>query len=57
MVRNPDLFQQFERAGARLPGVHAHVPAQHFSDLVADREHRVERRHRLLEDHRDVLAA
>ena len=36
---------------------HAHVQPQHLGDLVADGEHRVERRHRLLEDHRDVLAA
>ena len=28
-----------------------------LGDLVADREHRVQRRHRLLEDHRDVGAA
>ena len=30
---------------------------QHLLDLEADGEHRVERRHRLLEDHRDVRAA
>ena len=34
-----------------------HVQPQHFLDLEADGEHRVERRHRLLEDHRDVGAA
>ena len=28
-----------------------------LGDLVADGEHRVQRRHRLLEDHRDVVAA
>src|SRR2546426_1272612 len=31
--------------------------AQHLADLEADREHRVERGHRLLEDHRDLGAA
>ena len=30
---------------------------QRFGDLLADRHHRVERRHRLLEDHRDLVAA
>jgi hypothetical protein len=38
-------------------GPHAFVQAQAFRDLLADREERVERRHRLLEDHRDVRAA
>ena len=31
--------------------------AQRFDDLKAHREHRVERGHRLLEDHADVAAA
>ena len=30
---------------------------QRLADLTADRQHRVEARHRLLEDHRDVVAA
>ena len=30
---------------------------QRLADLAADRQHRVEARHRLLEDHRDVVAA
>ena len=38
-----------ERRGARQ----AAVQHQRFGDLVADGEHRVERGHRLLEDHRD----
>jgi hypothetical protein len=33
------------------------VHPDHLGDLVADREDRVERRHRLLEDHRDPVAA
>ena len=33
------------------------VQLQRLGDLVADREHRVERRHRLLKDDRDVAAA
>ena len=33
------------------------VQPQRFGDLVADRQHRVERGHRLLKDHRNVVAA
>ena len=33
------------------------VEPHRLGDLVADREDRVERRHRLLEDHRDLVAA
>ena len=33
------------------------VQAHGFADLIADGEHRVERRHRLLKDHRDPVAA
>ena len=33
------------------------VPHDRLGDLLADREDRVERRHRLLEDHRDLGAA
>ena len=33
-------------------GVEIGVDAQHFVDLAADRHHRIERRHRLLKDHR-----
>ena len=33
------------------------VQRQHLGDLVADRVERIERRHRLLEDHRDARAA
>ena len=45
---------------ARCPGRlrrHRPVAAQHLGDLEADRVDWVERRHRLLEDHRDLRAA
>ena len=52
-----DAAHQFDRAleggGARA----ALVAGQHFSHLRADREGRVEAGHRLLEDHRDAIAA
>jgi hypothetical protein len=33
------------------------VPTQRLDNLVADRVYRIERRHRLLEHHRDETAA
>jgi hypothetical protein len=42
---------------ARRVGTHPLVQLQHFADLVAHRVQRVERRHRLLEDHADAAAA
>src|SRR6478609_5962529 len=39
-----------------LPG-RALVEHEHFGDLAADRGQRVERRHRLLENHRDAVAS
>ena len=39
------------RAAPR-PRVEIGVDAQHLVDLAADRDHRIERRHRLLKDHR-----
>ena len=37
--------------------IDAEVHRDGLGDLVADGEHRIEARHRLLEDHRDVAAA
>ena len=43
-----------DRRGRRTqPG----VQPQRFADLVAHREDRVQRRHRLLKDHRDIVSA
>ncbi len=44
-------------AGSRGRPVRAAVHDQGFRDLVADREHRIQRRHGLLEHERDVGAA
>ena len=41
----------------RLGAAHAAMDFQHLGDLVAHREHRVQRCHRLLEDHADAVAA
>ena len=40
-----------------VPAALGLVREDHFGDLHADREHRVQRRHRLLEHHADVVAA
>jgi hypothetical protein len=42
---------------ARLRSRKALVPSQRLGDLAADRVHRIERRHRLLKDHADAVAA
>ncbi len=52
-----DQFQHFDRAPAPRRRVHGLVQEQHLADLVSDREQRVERRHRLLENHRHLDAA
>ena len=56
-VGNADLLQHLDRAWRARRGVEPGVQAQRLDDLVADGEHRVQRGHRLLEDHRDAVAA
>ena len=52
-----DAVEQRDRAPAPVaPSSGAHAPDS-LLDLVADAHHRVERAHRVLEDHRDVRAA
>ena len=50
-VRDADVVEQLQRRRAGRLG-HVQVDAQAFGDLLADLHHRVERRHRILEDHR-----
>ena len=54
-----DLHQpeELEGARARLLPAQAAVDEQHLADLALDRVQRVERGHRLLEDHADAAAA
>jgi hypothetical protein len=52
-----DHVEQFDRP---LPGrlaVEAEMPAKRLDELAADRQHRVKRAHRVLEDHRDPRRA
>ena len=56
-VGDADQPQQLDGARARLRLAHAEMDEQRLHDLQADRQDRIERGHRLLEDHRDVAAA
>ena len=56
-VGNSDHVQQCDRPFARRATAEALMQDQGFADLVGDRQHRVQRRHRVLEDHRDLAAA
>src|SRR5258706_2332570 len=53
-VGNADFAQELEGAHPRLPSRHSEVLGQDLGELEADREHGVQRAHRLLEDHRNV---
>jgi len=54
---NPHHFQHLQRAGPCLGLALALVTHHGFGDLPADGVNRIERQRRLLEDHRDGLAA
>ena len=56
-IGNADLGQQFEDARARRRAGDAAVQQQNLADLLLDGVQRIERRHRLLEDDGDVVAA
>ena len=52
-----DPLEHLDRRASRASFVEAVVLDQHLGELGADLEARVERGHRVLEDHRDVAAA
>ena len=56
-VRNTDLLEELDRALARGVLLHVEVAPQRLRDLRSDLERRVQRRHRVLEDHRHLAAA
>ena len=56
-IGKADAVEQCNRLVARLRGRKTLVPAQRLGDLAADGVHRIERRHRLLKDHADAVAA
>ncbi len=53
---NVDLAQLVERDLAGIATADAAVRLEAFDHLLADGQHRVERHHRVLEDHRDLVA-
>ena len=53
-VGDAHVVQQLDRALVRRAAVEPQVEAHVLGELLADREHRVQRRVRVLEDHRDV---
>ena len=55
-IRQTDELEELDRTLAPGLSAEAHVDAQHFFDLEADGEARIEACHRLLEDHGNVLA-
>jgi hypothetical protein len=56
-LRDPDCLQELERAGLRDPHGHVTVQLDGLDQLLPDRVHGVQRRHRVLEDHRHLVAA
>ena len=54
---NTDRVERGDRALPCFVARHREMRAHGFGDLVADREDRIERAHRLLEDHADAAAA
>src|SRR5436190_15564057 len=56
-ARDADLVEQLCGPGPRRLAVHAEVRLERLADLPADGQHRIQRGHRVLEDHRDLAAA
>ena len=53
-IRDPHHLEQLARPRQRGRAGHAIVDADGFRDLIAERQDRIERGHRLLENHRDA---
>ena len=55
-IRDPDRSEHLRGALARLRSSQSETELQHLPHLSLDREHRVQRGHRILEDHRDLFS-
>jgi hypothetical protein len=53
-IGDADHVQQLDRPIRGLVALETLVPLEHLGDLGADPDDRVQRRHRILEDHRDL---
>ena len=56
-IRDPNRDERLKRGLARSPASHRTMRADRLDELPFDRHDRVQRGHRLLEDHRDIAAA
>ena len=56
-VRQMHIGEQGQGARTALLALHLFVKAENLVDLIADGHDRVQRGHRLLKDHRHLLAA
>ena len=56
-IRDPHRLEKFDSPYTRRRAVEPAMKLQHLGDLPPDGEKRVQRGHRLLEDHRDLVAA
>jgi hypothetical protein len=56
-IGNGDLVHRFDGRVARLLARHVAVETESFGNLLADSVNGIERSHRVLKDHRDVVAA
>src|SRR3954470_12156952 len=55
--RDPDQLEHFNRFVECFFFRKLLMNGYRLTDLIAEREHGIERRHRLLKDHRDLIAA
>ena len=56
-IRDPNCLEQVDSARPRGVPVHTTMKLQHLGNLAANREDRIQRRHRFLENHRNLIAA
>ncbi len=56
-IRDSDLIQQFQHPFLQCPALETDMLPQDFRNLLTGSQYRVERGHRLLEDHGDTIAA
>jgi hypothetical protein len=56
-IGDADEAEQLDRASLGLCVAHAQMNLERLHELQSDCQDRIERSHRLLEDHRDVAAA
>src|SRR5439155_15126361 len=54
--RNPDTVEQLRSTLVGVLAAHVEMRFERLPDLSADRQDRIQRRHRILEDHRDVAS-